>query len=93
MFEIPWTTLAKGGGKMRRIMIALIRLYQTILSPFVGQHCRFYPSCSSYALEALEKHGALRGLWLSLKRVSRCHPWHEGGVDPVPEPQKKQLHG
>ncbi|MGD8911496.1 MAG: membrane protein insertion efficiency factor YidD [Candidatus Thiodiazotropha sp.] len=78
---------------MRRIMIALIRLYQTILSPFVGQHCRFYPSCSSYALEALEKHGALRGLWLSLKRVSRCHPWHEGGVDPVPEPQKKQLHG
>jgi putative membrane protein insertion efficiency factor len=78
---------------MRRIMIALIRLYQTILSPFVGQHCRFYPSCSSYALEALEKHGALRGLWLSIKRVSRCHPWHEGGVDPVPEPQKKQLHG
>jgi putative membrane protein insertion efficiency factor len=93
MFEIPWTTLAKDGGKMRRIMISLIKLYQTILSPFVGQHCRFYPSCSSYALEALEKHGAMRGLWLSIKRVSRCHPWHEGGVDPVPEPQKKQLHG
>jgi putative membrane protein insertion efficiency factor len=93
MFELPWTTLAKYGEKMRRIMISLIKLYQTILSPFVGQHCRFYPSCSSYALEALEKHGTLRGLWLSIKRVSRCHPWHEGGVDPVPEPQKKQLHG
>ncbi|MBT2970168.1 MAG: membrane protein insertion efficiency factor YidD [Candidatus Thiodiazotropha sp. (ex Ctena orbiculata)] len=78
---------------MRRILIFLIKLYQTILSPFVGQHCRFYPSCSSYALEALEKHGSIRGLWLSIKRVSRCHPWHEGGVDPVPEPVKKQLHG
>jgi putative membrane protein insertion efficiency factor len=93
MFELTWTTLAKDGGKMRLVMIALIKLYQTILSPFVGQHCRFYPSCSSYALEALEKHGTVRGLWLSIKRVSRCHPWHEGGVDPVPEPQKKQLHG
>ncbi|MES9812858.1 MAG: membrane protein insertion efficiency factor YidD [Candidatus Thiodiazotropha sp.] len=78
---------------MRRIVISLIKLYQTILSPFVGQHCRFYPSCSTYALEALEKHGTLQGLWLSVKRVSRCHPWHEGGVDPVPEPRKKQLHG
>ncbi|MEW8028808.1 MAG: membrane protein insertion efficiency factor YidD [Candidatus Thiodiazotropha sp.] len=78
---------------MRRIVISLIRLYQTILSPFVGQHCRFYPSCSSYALEALEKHGTVRGLLLSIKRISRCHPWHEGGVDPVPEPRKKQLHG
>ncbi|MBT3010934.1 MAG: membrane protein insertion efficiency factor YidD [Candidatus Thiodiazotropha sp. (ex Lucina aurantia)] len=78
---------------MRRIVISLIKLYQTILSPFVGQHCRFYPSCSTYALEALEKHGTLQGLWLSIKRVSRCHPWHEGGVDPVPEPRKKQLHG
>jgi putative membrane protein insertion efficiency factor len=95
VFELPWKTLAKDGGKMRRIVITLIKLYQVILSPFVGQHCRFYPSCSAYALEALEKHGLLRGLWLSIKRLSRCHPWHEGGVDPVPEPEpgKKQLHG
>jgi putative membrane protein insertion efficiency factor len=85
--------LAKDGEKMRRIVIFLIRLYQIILSPFLGQHCRFYPSCSAYSLEALEKHGVIRGLWLSIKRLSRCHPWHEGGVDPVPEPGKKQLHG
>jgi putative membrane protein insertion efficiency factor len=76
-------------------MIFLIKLYQTLLSPFVGQNCRYYPSCSAYSLEAIEKHGVWRGLWLSVKRISRCHPWHEGGVDPVPEPepQKKQLNG
>jgi len=93
MFELPWTALAKDGGIMRRIMIFLIRLYQIILSPFVGQHCRFYPSCSAYSIEAVEKHGVLRGMWLSIKRISRCHPWHEGGIDPVPEPHKKQFHG
>jgi uncharacterized protein len=78
---------------MRPLVVFLIKAYQTILSPFVGQHCRFYPSCSAYAVEAVEKHGALRGLWLSMKRLSRCHPWHEGGVDPVPEPTKKQFNG
>ncbi|MCU7881046.1 MAG: membrane protein insertion efficiency factor YidD [Candidatus Thiodiazotropha sp. (ex Lucinoma aequizonata)] len=74
---------------MRRIIIFLIKLYQIILSPFVGQHCRFYPSCSTYSLEAVEKHGVMRGMWLSIKRISRCHPWHEGGIDLIPEPQKK----
>ncbi|MCU7842233.1 MAG: membrane protein insertion efficiency factor YidD [Candidatus Thiodiazotropha sp. (ex Monitilora ramsayi)] len=78
---------------MRQIILILIRAYQTILSPFVGQHCRFYPSCSSYALEAVERHGSARGLWLAIKRLSHCHPWHEGGVDPVPEPTKKPFHG
>jgi hypothetical protein len=77
---------------MQTILIVLIRVYQTILSPFLGNHCRFYPSCSSYAIEALEKHGFIRGCWLSLRRISRCHPWHEGGVDPVPEPSNKKSH-
>lgn len=78
---------------MQTILIVLIRVYQTILSPFLGNHCRFYPSCSSYAIEALEKHGFFRGLYLSLRRISHCHPWHEGGVDPVPEPSNKKSHG
>ncbi|MEN8177220.1 MAG: membrane protein insertion efficiency factor YidD [Pseudomonadota bacterium] len=78
---------------MRTLLIALIRTYQILLSPFLGNHCRFYPSCSSYAVEALEKHGFVKGLWLSLRRISHCHPWHEGGVDPVPEPINKKHHG
>ncbi|HSQ07959.1 MAG TPA: membrane protein insertion efficiency factor YidD [Chromatiaceae bacterium] len=71
---------------MRRILIGLIRSYQYLVSPLLGNHCRFYPSCSHYAAEAIETHGALRGSWLALRRLSRCHPWHEGGIDPVPPP-------
>ncbi len=70
---------------MRAALLGLIRFYQLLLSPFVGQHCRFYPSCSQYALEAVERHGAVRGSWLAIKRLARCHPWHAGGVDPVPD--------
>lgn len=70
---------------MRAALLGLIRLYRLLLSPFVGQHCRFYPSCSQYALEAIERHGAIRGGWLTVKRLARCHPWHAGGVDPVPD--------
>lgn len=69
---------------MRRLALFLIDCYKLLLSPFVGQHCRFYPSCSSYAREAIEIHGVIKGSWLALRRLSRCHPWHEGGVDPVP---------
>ena len=74
---------------MRAILIVLIRGYQLLISPLLGNHCRFYPSCSQYAREAIERHGALRGGWLAIRRVLRCHPWHPGGVDPVPEPVQK----
>jgi putative membrane protein insertion efficiency factor len=69
---------------MRQLLIALIRGYQYIISPFLGNHCRFVPSCSQYAAEAIRVHGAGHGLWLALKRLGRCHPWHPGGYDPVP---------
>lgn len=62
----------------------ILRSYQRFLSPFLGNNCRFHPSCSSYAIEALELHGAARGLLLSVRRLLRCHPWHPGGYDPVP---------
>jgi putative membrane protein insertion efficiency factor len=74
---------------MRHFLILLIRAYQWLLSPLLGNHCRFYPSCSHYALEAIERHGPLRGGWLAVQRILRCHPWHPGGIDPVPEPDKK----
>ena len=73
---------------MKRILIGLIAAYRVLLSPLLGPSCRFYPTCSAYAAEAIEKHGALRGTWLALKRLSKCHPWHAGGVDPVPPVEK-----
>jgi len=69
---------------MKTVFLALIRAYQYLLRPMLGSNCRFYPSCSDYAREAIERHGALRGLWLAVRRVARCHPYHPGGFDPVP---------
>ncbi|MFP4495204.1 MAG: membrane protein insertion efficiency factor YidD [Halochromatium sp.] len=68
----------------RRLVRGLLRGYQLFLSPLLGNHCRFYPTCSQYAIEAIEQHGVLRGTWLGCRRLLRCHPWHPGGVDPVP---------
>lgn len=69
---------------LTRLLIMLIRGYRLVLSPWLGNQCRFHPTCSVYAIEALEQHGALRGCWLALRRIGRCHPWHPGGLDPVP---------
>ena len=69
---------------MRHLLTILIRIYQWTVSPLLGPRCRFHPSCSNYALEAIARFGILRGGWLTLKRLGRCHPWHPGGFDPVP---------
>ncbi|MDT8385226.1 MAG: membrane protein insertion efficiency factor YidD [Gammaproteobacteria bacterium] len=69
---------------MRKILILIIRAYQYLLSPLLGPSCRFYPSCSCYAQEALQQHGVIKGGWLALRRLLRCHPWHPGGIDLVP---------
>lgn len=72
------------GRLMQRFLLMLISVYRYALSPLLGQRCRFHPSCSAYAAEALTKYGVLRGGWLAAKRVCRCHPFHPGGHDPVP---------
>jgi putative membrane protein insertion efficiency factor len=69
---------------MAKLLQLLIRAYQLLLSPFLGNHCRFTPSCSQYADEAIARHGALAGTWLAIKRIARCQPFCEGGHDPVP---------
>lgn len=74
---------------MKTVLLWLIEVYKLTLSPFFGQQCRFYPTCSSYAREAIEVHGAMCGTWLTVKRILKCAPWHPGGVDPVP-PQRRR---
>ncbi len=66
------------------LLVRLVRFYQVFIGPGLPKACRFYPSCSCYAVEALERHGALQGIWLTARRLGRCHPFHPGGVDPVP---------
>ena len=68
---------------MKKILLYLIRGYQKFISPLFPPHCRFYPTCSEYGFQAIQKHGVLRGLWLALIRVGKCHPFHSGGYDPV----------
>ena len=72
------------------LAISLIRLYQLLVSPLLGQRCRFYPSCSQYTVEAIRLHGVIKGIWLGSKRLLKCHPLHAGGYDPVPQPKPKK---
>lgn len=73
---------------VRRWLLGLIRLYQLLLSPWLGRQCRYEPTCSVYAADALEQHGVRRGLWLAAKRLGRCHPWGGSGYDPVPSAER-----
>lgn len=68
---------------MKRVFLAMIRFYQRFISPIKPPTCRFYPSCSSYTFQAIEKYGAIKGVWLGLKRILKCHPFHKGGYDPL----------
>ena len=68
---------------MKNLLILIIKFYQKTVSPFFGQRCRFYPSCSNYAIDAIQSHGFSKGFWLSIKRICSCHPFNEGGYDPV----------
>ena len=70
---------------LKTLLIRLITFYQLTLSLLIGNDCRFYPTCSQYTKEAIEKHGSIKGSWLGVRRICSCHPWHEGGVDPVPD--------
>ena len=71
---------------MRHVLAALLRLYRLVLSPLYGDVCKFYPTCSAYALDAVLTHGSIKGSWLASRRLARCHPWSLGGFDPVPAP-------
>ena len=73
---------------LRKIFIGLIRFYQYAISPYLPPHCRYTPTCSTYAVEAIGRFGILRGGWMALRRIGRCHPWHEGGYDPLPKDSK-----
>ena len=77
---------------MKPVLLLLLRAYKLGISPFMGQNCRFYPSCSDYAAEAIRLHGAARGSLLAARRLCKCHPWHPGGLDPVPAPAQSSGH-
>jgi uncharacterized protein len=78
---------------MAKILIGFVRAYQLLLSPLIGMHCRFQPTCSHYMVDAIKRFGAVRGTWLGLRRISRCHPYAKGGLDPVPELKIKNHNG
>ncbi len=73
-----------------KLLVFLIKAYRLVLSPWLGQQCRFHPTCSQFALQAIQTHGPYRGSWLTIKRLASCHPWHVGGIDHVPENHAKK---
>ncbi len=73
------------------VLVGLVRAYQLLISPLLGTNCRFQPTCSHYMIESINRFGAIRGTWLGVRRLSHCHPWHKGGLDPVPELEKKHI--
>jgi putative membrane protein insertion efficiency factor len=81
------TVALSPAGAVRALLLGLIRLYQLTLSPWLGLQCRYEPTCSKYAAEAMTRHGVRRGVWLAAKRLGRCHPWGSSGYDPVPQPE------
>lgn len=81
--------LNRAGRLLSWILTLLIRFYQIVISPWLGSSCRYQPTCSSYMLEAIERWGPFKGLWIGLKRIVRCHPWGGSGYDPVPEKEER----
>lgn len=75
---------------MKYLLIGIVRLYQLTISPYLPSSCRYHPTCSTYAIEALREHGVVKGGWLTVKRIGRCHPWGESGYDPVPRHRDRQ---
>lgn len=69
----------------RNLCVLVLKVYRAVISPLYGDVCRYYPSCSHYALQAIQQHGVVRGVWLGTRRIARCHPWAEGGIDDIPE--------
>lgn len=76
---------------LKKIVLLLIKFYQVCISPFLGKNCRFIPTCSAYTYEAIEIHGIIKGVYLGVKRIMKCHPFHEGGYDPVPRKKNKKI--
>jgi putative membrane protein insertion efficiency factor len=86
------TTMAKSHQLFNYLLIGCIKGYRLMISPIIGNHCRFWPSCSEYAESAFSRLGIAKGSWYAIKRIIKCHPWHEGGYDPVPVNQSESDH-
>jgi putative membrane protein insertion efficiency factor len=93
MESIGATLVNRSSAVAKIILMGLIRAYQILVSPLLGANCRFQPTCSHYMIGAIDRFGPLKGFWLGLRRLSRCHPWHEGGLDPIPELKKHTHNG